>query len=334
MWACSTEPESPINRSLQPSPALVRPVLARKSSGCSHHVTPYPLPACMVSGTFKLRPVKSRDFEFSAAQGRFMFRKVYAARFEKAAANGRNRACFLTCVDLAGNRTEAVVKFSAMSESGHGTLIREALAAFFAADLGLPVPEPLLIEVPEAFVNVMATTEHGPLIAQSSRYAFGSEKLGAGYQIFAPAFRLTDGQLQCAAEIFAFDTFVANSDRAPHNPNCLFHGDYISIIDHDLSFLMGTILFWKAPWELGGADELSRVDKHIFWVQVKQKNLSFERLKLALLDISDERLAEYVAALPADWMLGNNIAEEIVSYIKRLRENAHDAFAEVERVLQ
>lgn len=263
-----------------------------------------------------------------------MFRKVYAARFEKPAGNGRNRACFLSCIDLAGQRTEAVVKFSALSESGCGTLIREAMAAFFAADLGLPVPEPLLVEATDAFKATLLPSEHADLIVRSSQFAFGSTKLGAGFQIFAPAFRLDDGHIQCAAEIFAFDTFIANSDRAPRNPNCLLHGDYISIIDHDLSFLMGAILFWKAPWELGGGDELSKVDKHIFWSQVKGKVLDFARLKAALMQITDERLVEYVAALPAEWLCGNSIADEVVSYIKRLRENADDAFAEVERVLQ
>lgn len=263
-----------------------------------------------------------------------MFRKVYAARFEKPAGNGRNRACFLTCIDLAGQRTEAVVKFNALSESGSGTLIREALAAFFAVDLGLPVPEPLLVEVTEAFRSSLGQSEYAERIRQSSQFAFGSAKLGPGFQIFAPAFRLAEGHIQSAAEIFVFDTFIANSDRAPRNPNCLFHGDYISIIDHDLSFLMGTILFWKAPWEVGGGDELSRVDKHIFWSQVKSKNLNFSRLKAALAQISDERLDEYISTLPPEWMLGNNIAEEVVSYIKRLREKADEAFAEVERVLQ
>lgn len=263
-----------------------------------------------------------------------MFRKVYAARFEKPAGNGRNRACFITCVDIAGQRVEAVVKLSALSESGAGTLIREAIAAFFAADLGLPVPEPLLVEVTDPFKSAVGQSDYAGLIQKSSRFAFGSTKLGPGFQIYAPAMRLNDAQVQCAAEIFVFDTFIANGDRAPKNPNCLHSGDYLSIIDHDVSFLMGALLFWKAPWELGGGEELSQVDRHIFWSQVRQKGLSFDRLKAALVAISDERLDQYISALPPEWTMGNDIAQEAVSYIKRLREMSGEAFAEIQRVLQ
>lgn len=263
-----------------------------------------------------------------------MFRKVYAVRFEKPAGNGRNRACFITCRDMTGERTEAVVKFSALSESGCGTLVREALAAFFAVDLGLPVPEPLLVEVSEMFKASLVQSEHSGLIAKSSQFAFGSTKLPAGYQIFAPAMRLAESQIQSAAEIYVFDTFIANFDRAPKNPNCLINGDSISIIDHDLAFLMDTILFWKSPWKLGGGEELGQVDKHIFWSQVQQRKINLERLKSALLAISDKRIAEYIAALPHEWMHGNNIATEVTSYIQELRSNADHAFAEAQRVLQ
>lgn len=262
-----------------------------------------------------------------------MFRKVYATRFEKQAGNGRNKACFVTCMDMAGARTEAVVKFSALSESGVGTLVREALAAFFAADLGLPIPEPLLVELPELFTKSLAT-EHAQLIAKSGRYAFGSAKLAAGFQIFAPALRLADAHVQHAAEIFVFDTFIANGDRKPSNPNCLINGDDIAIIDHDISFLMKAILFWKAPWTLGGGEELGQIDKHIFWTQVRDKKLSFPRLKAALVSITDQRLDEYIAALPDEWKAGNDIADGIVSYIKELRDNANQAFDEIQRVLQ
>lgn len=92
--------------------------------------------------------VESREFFKSKwHQGRRMFRTAYAVRFDRPARNGRNKACLLECADLAGVRIDVIAKFTAC-ESGPTGLIREALAAFFAADLGLHVPEPILVEVP------------------------------------------------------------------------------------------------------------------------------------------------------------------------------------------
>lgn len=264
-----------------------------------------------------------------------MFRKVFAVRFDKPAGNGRNRACFVTCADLEGNRTEAVVKFSSGCESGVGALIREALSSFFAADLGLQIPEPVLVEVPLQFTAGPAFPEHSAFIAASSRYAFGSTKLAAGYQIVSPAHPVQGPMIQRAAEIFVFDTFTANYDRGPQNPNCLMQGDFVSIIDHELAFLMGSILFWKAPWTSGGAETLSNVDKHVFWIHVRKQKIDFERMKNCLHDIDDARLDAYKAALPDEWLdeKGNAIATEIVSYIRDLRDNSTEAFNEVVRVL-
>lgn len=264
-----------------------------------------------------------------------MFRKVYAIRFDKPAGNGRNHACFVTCTDLAGERYEAIVKFSAGCESGVGALIREALSAFLAADLGLHVPEPLLVEVPQQFTAGPAHPAENAFIAASCRYAFGSTKLAAGYQIVSPAHPIQGPMIQKAAEIFVFDTFTANYDRGPQNPNCLTQGDLVSIIDHELAFLMSAILFWKNPWTKGGGDTLSMVDKHVFWIHVRKQNIDFERMKTCLLLIDDARLDLYVAALPDEWLAGqgNVIASEIVSYIRELRDNSTEAFNEVVRVL-
>ncbi|MFC4861210.1 HipA family kinase [Pseudomonas sp. MAHUQ-62] len=264
-----------------------------------------------------------------------MFRKVYAVRLERPAGNGRNKACFLTCMDLSGQQFDVLAKLEALCESGIGTLIREALASFLAVDLGLPIPEPVLVEFPTAFRAGSNNQEYDQALQRGSRFAFGCMKLPAGFRIIAPAAPLEEHLIQSAAEIFVFDTLIANVDRAPVRPNCLTTGELVSIIDHDMAFLMHAILFWKAPWDFGGGESLSAADRHIFWSQVKQRNLNFERLKGALQNISDDRLDEYLAALPDEWMSrGKEIAQEIASYIKRLRENADEAFAEVQRVLK
>lgn len=264
-----------------------------------------------------------------------MFRKVYAVRFDRPASNGRNRACFVTCADMSNARYEAVVKFSAGCENGLGALIREAISSFFALDLGLRIPEPLLVELPVQFTAGTAYPEESKFIQTSCKYAFGSTKLAPGYQILSPAHPMTAPLIQSAAEVFAFDTFVANFDRGPLRPNCMIQGDSLQVIDHELAFFMNAILFWKAPWDIGGGDSLSSEDKHIFWIHVRKQNIDLSTMKDKLDALDDARLDSYIAVLPDEWLTveGNAIATEIVSYIKKLRANSDAAFNEVVRVL-
>lgn len=110
------------------------------------------------------------------------------------------------------------------------------------------------------------------MMATSSRYAFGSAALPAGYMIVAPALPVKGPMLQRAADIFAFDTFVANGDRHPRNPNCLVRGEDLAVIDHDLAFLMDAILFWKSPWVLGAAKAWLTQKSTFFGTRFEHKN--------------------------------------------------------------
>ncbi|MNF59191.1 hypothetical protein D3C84_407730 [compost metagenome] len=207
------------------------------------------------------------------------------------------------------------------------------MTAFFARDLEIPIPRPLLVEIIDGFSAGPAHPASNELIARSSRFAFGSTALPPGFTIYAPATPLRGPIVQRAAHIFVFDTLIANSDRAPKNPNCLVKGEDAIVIDHDLAFMLD-VLFWKEPWKLGGGDELAASEKHIFWDLAKTHKFEFDELKARLVAITDERLEEYIDALPDDWKIGNDSAPRIVEYIRSLRDNADATFSEVQRVLQ
>lgn len=261
-----------------------------------------------------------------------MFKHLYAFRFDRPLSVGRNKACLIECADMTNQRTEAIVKFSGC-ESGRTGLIREALTAFFARDLEIPIPRPLLIEIVDGFSAGPTHRVYDELIAKSSRFAFGSTAVPPGFTIYAPATPLRGPIVQRAANLFVFDTLIANCDRTPKNPNCLIKGENAIAIDHDLAFMLDA-LFWKEPWRLGGGDELAAPDKHIFWGLAKAHKFEFDELKEKLLEISGERLEEYIDALPDDWKSGNDSAPRIIEYIKSLRDNADATFSEIQRVLQ
>ena len=49
--------------------------------------------------------------------------------------------------------------------------------------------------------------------------------------------------------------------------------------------------------------------------------------------LSQERLAEFRAALPYEWTANNTVADEALAYLAQVRDNVRPALAEVARVL-
>ena len=126
-----------------------------------------------------------------------------------------------------------------------------------------------------------------------------------------------------AAEIFAFDLFIANPDRTVSNPNLLFNGREFAISDHELAFFTEGILGWQPPWESGGAQFPKNVPpqiRHVFLEELRGQKLDFERLSGAFDSITDARLRKYRQALPDAWTEDAASVNRILDYIRELKE--------------
>lgn len=117
-------------------------------------------------------------------------------------------------------------------------------------------------------------------------------------------------------------------------PNCLFFGDALKIIDHELAF--GTILFRKQPWETGGLNELVMREKHIFSEPYFNSALprNYDRFIAAWLAITNERLIEYKNAIPHEWVDDGNHIDGILDYLKQCRDNIHVIIEQALQVLK
>jgi hypothetical protein len=113
----------------------------------------------------------------------------------------------------------------------------------------------------------------------------------------------------------------------------LLDGRSFGIFDHELAFVMRGIIGWRPPWELGGLEMIKGRERHVFFADLQGKMPDFSRLNGAWQAISDTRLQEYQQALPAAWEDDRAIAEEIVDYLRSVRDNIVPALAEIERVL-
>ena len=262
-----------------------------------------------------------------------MMETVTAVRFDRRTDNGKTWPGLLACERANGDDVEVVAKFSAGSERKAGGLVAEAIAAMLAVDLGLPVPEPFVVALDDGFIDLVSTSD-APLAGRmrsSSRYAFGSRKLPPGFATFPASARIPDELRAQAAEVFAFDCLIENPDRRPENPNLLSNGRSLAIIDHELAF-MTVFIGWQPPWKPGSLGTHGR-GPHVLLQGLKGRTYDFTRLESTWASVTDDRLDQYRAALPAEWIATGDVASEALAVIADVRDHIRPALAEVARVL-
>ncbi|MEZ5566494.1 MAG: HipA family kinase [Gammaproteobacteria bacterium] len=264
-----------------------------------------------------------------------MLRRATAVQFVKPMSTGRNRPILLDCQLETGLRVSVVAK-CASGECGVSGLVREALAAVLASDLGLPVTEPLIVDIPNELVDTIPATFAQVItdLSNSTVPAFGSKLIPPGYAVLPVGFRIPEACLDSAAAIFAFDALLLNVDRKVSNPNLQFNGKDFALFDHELALVVAAIGgLTPYPWSLNALGFLTQgPSEHVLYRALRGKDIDWAPIQTAWEAMSVDRSVAIAEALPAEW----NCVEEVMEinrYIERLTENIPAAFAEVRRVL-
>ena len=270
-----------------------------------------------------------------------MLNPVTAVCFHRPMGVGKTTPSLISCAQVDGGQVELVVKFAAGCEAGLGALVREAVAAMLAAVLDLPAPEPFLVRVNADFVKTIPEADDRYREAKKHAVAsigwdFGSKKIPPGFSTIPKDRPIPHALLPAAAEILAFDTFIANPDRTVANPNCQSNGRELAIFDHELAFRSEGVIGWKAPWETGGITfpkgQLARF-RHVFVEQLRGSGCDFSRLAGAFNVVTEARLNEYRAALPNEWLKNGNAANSILDYLRALKQNIAAAIKNLSEAL-
>lgn len=235
-----------------------------------------------------------------------------------------------------GEEIEVVIKIRAACPMGAKAMVAEAFSAMLASDLGLPIPEPFIVEMTGDYAEAIPDPEARDLARRSLGMNFALKKLPPGFSIWTPQRTVPRHLMQTAAEIIAFDLLIGNDDRRLAKPNCLFDGKELAIIDHEMAFphLTAHLLFWQEPWEAGVFEPRRQVPAmHLFQRSLAGKEIDFNRLQGAWEGINDERLETYFTALPKEWA-GLDASRGIVSYLARVRDNLPGALEQVRLLLR
>ena len=261
-----------------------------------------------------------------------MLRRATAYEIVRHATSGRTKPVLMRCEADGDRALEVFCKLSAGCEEGVLNLAREAVAACLAADLQLPVPEPILIELPQELASVATETDVAVRLATGSSLAFGSLRVGNQLGVWTAGHRATEAILPHALGAFVFDAVIDNADRKLSNPNCLVAGDRIWLIDHELAFpSTANILNWKAPWR---PDGLGWMKDHIFFGTLRGRCLDFGPLRELWSALSDRRLKEYRNAIPPEWSGALATVDEALDRIRNARDNIDGIISEARQVLQ
>lgn len=266
-----------------------------------------------------------------------MLDTITATRLHRRMSSGRTGPFLLECEGSDQQTVEVVAKFTGPQLAAEG-LIREALCAMLAADLGLPVPECFCVALPADFLAALDATHPSESAALSAAIplGFGSRKLPPGYAAWMPARSIPRAMQAEAAEIYAFDLLVQNPDRRPANANLLSKGERFAIFDHEMALVTEGVLFWKPPWETGALAVANTASNHILWSGLQGKTPDLSRLLGAWEAIDDSRIDAYRAAVPPAWIPAppvRRMLDAAVRFLRDLRQNLRPAIQEVMRTL-
>jgi HipA-like protein len=198
-----------------------------------------------------------------------------------------------------------VVKFRGAGQ-GAKALIAEALVAQLALAIGLPVPQPAIVQLDAGFGQAEPDPEIQDILRGSVGANFGLAYL-PGALAFDPAVdRDLDPEL--AAAIVWFDAFVTNVDRTPRNTNLLVWRDRLWLIDH------GAALYFHhqwTGWETRVQSPFAPIKDHVLLHLAGDLTAADTRLRPRL---TGEIIGATVAALPEEWLGGEALFADLAAH--------------------
>lgn len=113
----------------------------------------------------------------------------------------------------------------------------ELFTTLVARRLGLTAPEPVLVEVPEnAGRLVHDAPEHAELLSRSAGLNFGTLALGTDWKVWLPELSTRSFPDEMVESVLAFDGMVQHTDREAGNPNLMWKGHEMAVLDHEKVF--------------------------------------------------------------------------------------------------
>ncbi len=250
-----------------------------------------------------------------------------ASRWIGFKSSGRTSPAVIACDLPEGGEVECVVKLGGHKESTPHQPICETVAALLAMDLGLPVAEPVLVEITPEFARHAIPAGQPEARARCEKalgFAFATKHLSPGYSLLPAGKSPSRKLLPRLAELYAFDGLIQNADRMASNPNCLVKGDELRLFDHDQAFGFLLDLFGAQP--VDKPESYPFLKRHLAYPFLTRDRAAFERLEGAWEAVSPATVSSYRDCLPDTWLGKKPHFPVIESYLHGLHTKLASAF--------
>ncbi len=189
-----------------------------------------------------------------------------------------------------------VLKFRG-SGQGKKSLVAEFIGGELARAIGLKVPELVFMNLDDSFSKTEPDEEVQDLLKFSVGLNLGLHFL-SGAITFDPLISKVDAMT--ASKVVLLDSLIGNIDRTAKNANLLIWHTELWVIDN------GASLYFHHKWE-NWEDHLTRtfpfVKDHVL---LKQAVALPEAAKEVRHLLGHDKIAEIVANVPEDWLLGES----------------------------
>lgn len=262
-----------------------------------------------------------------------MIERLTAIQFDRKAGNGRTEPGFVVAEKADGRVIELITKLSAKCDRGATSLAIEMLCACLAGDLGLPIPQPYILDFDDEWIDTITDADWAHAARQSIPVAFGSKRVPAGFGQWVTGTNMVEPLMSGAAAVLLFDAVTDNPDRRQTNPNCLQRGNELRIIDHELCF--GEMLIgWQPPWFTGSLQFMATPGQHIFRDALRGKNVDWSSITESWKQLPDETLSDYEAVIPVEWSVSLPFVQAAIEKVRNARDHIDACANELQRVLK
>jgi hypothetical protein len=243
---------------------------------------------------------------------------------------GRSRPLRIQCRTSDRGLVEVIVKLKnpcvADGTPWLACLAREIAGAIIARRLGLSVPDHAFVQITESFARAVASHVEGPRVAASVGVNFGSvvvENIIEDVPI--------PGDPASWEATLGFDAMIFNADRKPSNPNVLWDGSRLFLIDHGLLAPLWTAHVDGLNGQTLYGEMNIRLHAGAHWLRgtASEHVLPFRWAE----SITDEFLVWLADRLPPEWV-SDSETQTLVAFLRQRRDIIREQSEQLKAVLQ
>lgn len=264
------------------------------------------------------------------------FQRYEAVRYEGTLPEGRTRPLILACRTDGeiGSQPKVVKAIGCPEVQFPYQLVAELVGNATARRMGIPTPEPCIVDVSEAAARAINLSVR----ADGYRHTIQPGP-AAGCDLIRPApspvtanQNLTAAERTHASKLYVFDLLSQNPDRRKDKENCGLTKDGVIAFDFEMCFghlflpIIGGLA--SPSWEPSRSFPGCR--RHLFWETTRDSLPIPEEIVELCRRLSAEWWSTLVESLPEQW---HSLAGKVATVLAEINEHADDFERDIVRSL-